>query len=579
LISQLRPDSHIPPRIYELAAAHNVGMPIKRQGSSLPRIIGIVGVIIIATFVVWLGYNIYTYIAFIRFSQLYPNPYNIPSNQLSTYSWLQIQHDNFWLSMLQVTIPLLGIVLRPEIYTLWHTKLYICSDGLLKIYKKKDEAARWDEIKEYYVKGNNVSRIVKADESEITFLSILMDRNINALISKEVTDRLLPEVQARYERGEVVRFGDVEVSRKGIYRPGKLTVSWRGELTPWDEIGEIKLKRGQFSVYQVKPELVGTVDSQLSTAYVGKWQVWRKHGDIFGSYESYWPNLPVFFVLISMILGQRGETGTQEIQGFSQPLTFKEAAAIAARKDKRKKHIKIILLLISLPIAYFSYQASNQQPQQPTTSTDTQPSSTFLAALAHKPYYAPVPGTDCDRGKATWDEYDANTYTCQKDGLLMTQKNFQYTDEIDFSFTPDSSPENGNYIPHHYRVQVKATFVSGSVDTCVGIGVHLQADAGRQEFDVCADGSWYFYEEPLNSATETEGDSGTLPTVKSSYLIAVDVTDTAQTLIVDNKTVTTESDVTYSSTDEIALVLSGYQIPLVPIKALFSDFRYTPYNS
>jgi hypothetical protein len=161
----------------------------------------------------------------------------------------------------------------------------------------------------------------------------------------------------------------------------------------------------------------------------------------------------------------------------------------------------------------------------------------------------------------------------------MTQKNFQYTDEIDFSFTPDSSPENGNYIPHHYRVQVKATFVSGSVDTCVGIGVHLQADAGRQEFDVCADGSWYFYEEPLNSATETEGDSGTLPTVKSSYLIAVDVTDTAQTLIVDNKTVTTESDVTYSSTDEIALVLSGYQIPLVPIKALFSDFRYTPYNS
>lgn len=52
--------------------------------------------------------------------------------------------------------------------------------------------------------------------------------------------------------------------------------------------------------------------------------------------------------------------------------------------------------------------------------------ASFYVALARKPYYAPIPGTGCDQGEATWDEDDTNTYTCGKDGLLMTQKNFQY---------------------------------------------------------------------------------------------------------------------------------------------------------
>jgi len=583
VISQLRPDSNIPPHIYELAASHNVGTPLKRQRSSLVQIIGILGIITIAAFIGWLCYDIYTYIAFIRFSQIYPNFNSIPSNQLDTYFWLQGQYNNFWLNVVQIIAILLGLVSRPQVYIALRTKLYICSDGLLKIYKKKDDATRWDEIKEYYLKENKVSRLAKADEGEITLPPFLMDRDINALISKEVTDRLLPESLARYERGGAVRFGEIEVSQRGIYRPGKLTPSWRGELIPWDEIGEVKLKRGQFSVYHVRPELASAQDGQVSTIYTGKWQVWRKHGDIFGSYESYWPNLPVFFVMVSMILAQRGEVGTQEIQGFPQPLTFKEAAAIAGRKDRSRKRIRIIsitaaiLLLISVPIAYFSYQGSIQQQN---TNTDAQPSPAFFAALAHKPYYAPVPGTGCDQGKAVWTEDDySDAYDCRKDGLLMIQKDFQYDDEMDFSFMPNYSSAYSHYIPHHYRVQVKATFVSGSIDTCVGIGMHVQDFLGRQEFNVCANGDWSYDWCDQQCNSETLVDSGTLPAVKSSYLIAVDVTDTTQTLIVDNKTITTEQNDSYGSTDEIALVLFGYENPVMSVTALFSDFRYTPYNN
>jgi len=310
LISQLRPDGNIPTRIFELAAKHNVGMPLERQRSSLVQILGVVGIIVIAAFVGSLCYNVYEYIAFIRFSQIYPNFNSVPPNQLNTYFWLQAQSNNFWQNLLQTSFPLLGLVSRPQVYFALRTKLYICSDGLLKIYKKNDEAIRWDEVKEYYLKGSKVSRLFKADEGEITLPPLLMNRDINALISKEVTDRLLPEALADYERGDVVRFGEIEVSRKGIYRPGKLTPSWRGEWTPWNEIGEVKLKRGQFSVYQVKPELASTQDGQHYTAHVGQWQVWRKHGDIFGSYESYWPNLPVFVVMVGMILAQRGEART-----------------------------------------------------------------------------------------------------------------------------------------------------------------------------------------------------------------------------------------------------------------------------
>lgn len=577
MTTQLQANGTIPPHIYEIAARDGVGIPLKRHQRRYLQIICIVDFIIVFMVAAWLCYTIYASIAFLFLSHTYPDVNNVPPNQLDNYLWLQALHDNFWFNMLKVAVPLLGLwVQLPPFYRAFRTGVYVCTEGVLTIYKQKEEAIRWDEVKEIYTTNGSVTRLVKEDRSSLALPFLLMggrNQTTSFLIVEEVMRPLLPEVLANYERGDVITFGDLKVTQTGISKPG--------ELISWNDLGALALEKGQLSVYSLKSGKTRTNDPLLPTTDPGTWHVWLKRGTIKGVQESSWPNLPLFVALVDRILDQRGSHESQQVSSPQPPRSLKEIAALARVRAKRRKRITLTSMvastvcLFAILIGFMVYQGVTEQQR---ADRDVQLIRHFISQMAHKPYYAQVPGQRCDHGKAVWLNDDPkNTYTCQRDGLLMIQKNFQYVDGEYFSFMPDYSWAYGHYIPSHYRIQVNATIVSGEPATCVALAVHIQDFQGRQAFAVCADGGWSYSRCDLHCKTETQVSNGHLPRAKQTYLIAVDVTDTTLTLIVDNQTIASIPDKTYSSTDQLELAVYGDQNGSGPIAARFSDFLYTPY--
>ncbi|HEU5231196.1 MAG TPA: DUF6585 family protein, partial [Ktedonobacteraceae bacterium] len=233
--TQLQPDSNIPPQVYELAAMRGVGSPLKRRRRKLIQVFLIIILLLAIALLGWLGYNIYGYIAFLIISQTYPSVESVPDNQLDTYLWLQTLHDGFWLFLLQFIGMLLSLFGSAFTFLeAYRAKLYICTDGLLKIYGKKDEAVRWDEVKEFYTINGTIIRLVKQDGSKISLPHLLMggrDKSFNTFISDEVTRCLLPELLTRYDRGETINFSGLKVSLQGI--------SWSGSIIYWGWLGDI----------------------------------------------------------------------------------------------------------------------------------------------------------------------------------------------------------------------------------------------------------------------------------------------------------------------------------------------------
>ena len=569
MITQLQQDTRILPQIYELATSHGVGIPLKKHTRRLLQIILVLWLLTFLCMVGFLCYNVYGYIAFILLSHTYPDINSVPPDQLDNYIWLQVLHDSLftWRS-LQIVVPLFTIITQfSTFYPPYQTKLYICTDGLLKIYKKNVETIRWDEIKEVHTTGGNVTTLVKQDDCNFELPRLLMAgsrKTTSALIADEVTRCLLPGLLVNYERGEVVRFRDLQVSQKGIY--------WPGGMVYWKQLGDVTLEKGRLSAYYLDFDKVHSKKDQIFTTSTGKWHIWLA-SDVKPSSN---PNLAVFVALVNHILDQRGAEDAQET-----PLPLKEIARVVKYKDQRRKRVKIailvtsILCVCSLLVSFPVYQSINEQQR---ADRDAQLVRNYINMRAHKPYYAPVPGQHCDHGKVAWlDDDSENVYTCQQDGLLMTQKDMQYQDGEYFSFMPDYQWAYGHYIPHHYSVQVKATIISGGPGTCVSLQVHIQDFQGRQEFDVCADGSWSYSQCDLHCNTDTQVTNGQLPYAKNAYLIAVDVTDSILMLSVNKAEVVAVQDTTYSSTDQIEFGLYGDHHARQPISALFSDFLYTPY--
>jgi len=302
------------------------------------------------------------------------------------------------------------------------------------------------------------------------------------------------------------------------------------------------------------------------------------------------PNLAIFVTLVNTLLDQREKQGEMTA---SRLHPYREAATIARARDKRKAWrmdfmlvasiIAVILCMYGSIAGYLLYQSNLDQQQISTNQQQIAKAQQLIrnddAQRAMKPYFVQVPGQGCTPGHAIWINNDTdNSYQCQKDGLLITQKkDFNYRVSEYFSFMSDESWEYGHYIPSHYRVQVTATMVSGGKDTCVVIGVHVQNYAGRQYYMIWGDGSWQFgYSKPQDTANIDVAD-GMLPHVQKSYVIAVDVTNDTQTLIVDNHTIATMSNSMYSYTDQLELGIFGDQSTSNPPAVRFSDFRYTPY--
>ncbi|GER91863.1 hypothetical protein KDW_60250 [Dictyobacter vulcani] len=342
MTTQLQPDGKLPLHIYESAAYTNVGIPLKKLVNWPAQIICSLGAIVFLCLLGWLCYNIYGAIAFIFLLQTYPTSDAVPIEQLGNYFWLQYLHDNFWYNAFVIASPLLGSLgLFGQFYQGARAQIYLCSEGMLTIYKKNVEAIRWDDVKEFYLSNrSSVTQLAREDKTRLLLpFSILGASNTasDQAIVAELMQRLLPAALASYERGEVVSFRKLQISQQGISVPG--------EQVSWDNLGAIALDRGELSAYYVKAEPFGSIPKP----YIRQWHIWQERQNNSSYLPLSWPNLPVFVELVNQILDRLDKH--EEPSGLR---SLKETALSIRTRDKRWRNITSIgtFIIILATLAY-----------------------------------------------------------------------------------------------------------------------------------------------------------------------------------------------------------------------------------
>jgi hypothetical protein len=112
-------------------------------------------------------------------------------------------------------------------------------------------------------------------------------------------------------------------------------------------------------------------------------------------------------------------------------------------------------------------------------------------SLSTKPYDADVPGDGCDNQGALWSGTDPDTAICQSNGVLMTQKDINYFDEMNFTF--DYALNRARFFPNAYQIGVEVSIQDTNGNTCAGLSFHtLPSGLGGQVVFVCPDGFWEF---------------------------------------------------------------------------------------
>jgi len=174
------------------------------------------------------------------------------------------------------------LVLQPVLYRSW--RAYVCSDGLLSVRGNKIEPFRWDQIEamwrsvtKHYTNGiytgtTHVYTVRSSDGRQVVFNDRFANvEQLGDTISREVTNRLLPQVIRAYHAGNTITFGPLSISQQGVSN-GK-------ELLQWSQIKEMGVNRG---VVTVKKE--------------GKWLNWSS------VMAAKVPNIFVFMALVNYVL-------------------------------------------------------------------------------------------------------------------------------------------------------------------------------------------------------------------------------------------------------------------------------------
>ena len=167
-------------------------------------------------------------------------------------------HSRQW-----VILPILLIVLLLSLLlvsTSWvrNLRMVVCTEGLLRLWSKEAESMRWDEIRELWRDRQGNCAFSRADGTRFIINHVFRHADeLGATIEEEVTRRLLPQVLAMYQRGEPVRFGQVQVSRRGI--------STGGDILPWNSVGDVQALGGILVIKRQGTILPGLYVSASST--------------------------------------------------------------------------------------------------------------------------------------------------------------------------------------------------------------------------------------------------------------------------------------------------------------------------
>jgi hypothetical protein len=136
----------------------------------------------------------------------------------------------------------------------YNLKAYVFSEGLVRSKGSQIDVMRWEHIEaiwekviKYRYRGiiplyttyNYTVR--RNDGTEFKFPgSLKSNKLLGEALQQEVTRRQLPKAIATYNSGNPVNFGLLSVNTQGI--------SKGGVLVPWNQVGQINIRRGWLSV-------------------------------------------------------------------------------------------------------------------------------------------------------------------------------------------------------------------------------------------------------------------------------------------------------------------------------------------
>jgi hypothetical protein len=211
---------------------------------------------------------------------------------LAILSGLGQDTDALWIDICGITLftfPLITSVLEfIGMNPFWGIKayLYVMDRGLTLINGGTTKIVKWDDIEKlYWSKKQIISSIIQKEGPKFSYIGFMDNaREVSMAVAGAVTERLLPEMLARYQRTGKVKFDSLSVMPSCITNWGKSGPQAWAKVIPWDEIEDVRFERGKLGV-KINDE----------------WKDWSN--GFFGMYIL--PNPTVCVALIRQILQQR----------------------------------------------------------------------------------------------------------------------------------------------------------------------------------------------------------------------------------------------------------------------------------
>src|SRR5712691_7313477 len=196
---------------------------------------------------------------------------------LATTSW----------SILGLVLLLFGLWFAFNVLRYYGLRVYIYTEGLVRLKGNKVDAIRWDQVKTIWQKINkrfissfpiwtvHAYTLQRDDGKKFTFNDGLS--NVGVLgdtIIREVNSKLLPDVIDNYNAGKPVVFGKLSVSIHGI--------SNGQEIVLWNQVKSVRVNKGMLAI--------------------DKDGLWLNWPTIIAAKT---PNFPVFLALVEHVLKER----------------------------------------------------------------------------------------------------------------------------------------------------------------------------------------------------------------------------------------------------------------------------------
>ncbi len=186
------------------------------------------------------------------------------------------------------------------------------------------------------------------------------------------------------------------------------------------------------------------------------------------------------------------------------------------------------------------------------------------------PYQAATPGQSCDHNGGQWANPSTfgqlASVTCDSNGLQISKAD----GSEDIGYVRFYNLD-GNF-PQNYSVAATLD-LSKIGNDCAGFWTRITDNAGRYQFLICGDGSWYVDNLTSPSADPQSIDTGTVA-AQSTYMLKATVQGTKLTFNINGQDVSSQDDSTNTATSFIALVLYPNDTPASSVT--FKNFGFTP---